>query len=408
MFKLSSIFREGSEEYLIIPAVKQFLQENEIPFNSNAEKKVLLDSIEAFANSSAAAEEKVSNWLDTVLREGIREIQIERFELTSEMEILFSSDAEITKYLSSFLTAGLVPHFCGNDYSGEYYQFFKFDLENAAHGHMIRLYFCKKMQYAENKNGVLTSRVVDFPIIVEVYLDFGWYCIRYKNRSSLFKYDAENGYTVHSLRISMQKEIKQIDAWIHSKFHLEKLSVPENSRQIRQKLFTLLDRYTHTPQQISTAMDNKSADIQNLIQRVIDICDLHSDATDNITEDIKTLVEKYLSVYWPDSKIFTNDRAAYPIHLSVKDEESSQVDQWAGFNRPLQMCAVFFDNKKMLYKQKSCEAIQFNWKRENASENDDVFFPVKIYEHHGRCCFKFSKYTSVEDIENVLFAIIDA
>ena len=95
------------------------------------------------------------------------------------------------------------------------------------------------------------------------------------------------------------------------------------------------------------------------------------------------------------------------IHLSAQDEESSQVDQRAGLNKPLQSRAVFFDNKRIPYQKKPCESIQFFWKKLRDT-GSDVSFPVKIYENKGRGLFKFSKYTAKEDIENVLFSIIDA
>ena len=94
------------------------------------------------------------------------------------------------------------------------------------------------------------------------------------------------------------------------------------------------------------------------------------------------------------------------IHLSAQDEESSQVDQRAGLNKPLQSRAVFFDNKRIPYQKKPCESIQFFWKKLRDT-GSDVSFPVKIYENKGRGLFKFSKYTADGDVQYKLVTYDD-
>lgn len=103
-------------------------------------------------------------------------------------------------------------------------------------------------------------------------------------------------------------------------------------------------------------------------------------------EDVSNTVEKYLSINWKDKKVFMQDRDAYPIRISATDEEESKVEQTAALTEPLQMKAVFFDNKKMLYKSKSCDGVSFRWKRKNVVGGQNQYFSVRItISSKGEC-----------------------
>lgn len=406
MFRLSSIFRDVNEEYLVIPAIWQFFKQEGIKPNSSWDKENMLSEIESYANSDTNAEKRVQEWLDSIIVEGIKEIQIEFRPIKKEMAAHFHSADQIKTRLNAHLSPDLKRHLCGNSYSHNKYQFVKYKLENGAHGRVAHMYFCKKVHFAENKAGKLTVKVVDYPIIAQYYFDRSWLCIRFKARTGLYEFK-ESGYDTTSVRISASTETNTVLKAVENMLELEPLPREQNSIQIRRKLFILLDRYTHTPKEIEAAIDARKKDINDVITNTFNICQLEEGALPNVKDDVFNLMEKYFSIYWPDTSVFIQDREAYPIHLSAKDEESSQVDQRAGLNKPLQSRAVFFDNKRMLYQQQSCESIQFCWKKKSESGAQNSF-PVKIYEDKGRCLFKFSRYTKEEDIENVLFSIIDA
>lgn len=125
--------------------------------------------------------------------------------------------------------------------------------------------------------------------------------------------------------------------------------------------------------------------------------------------DIKNLAEKYLSITWSDKNIFIKDREAYPTRLSATDEEESKIDQSAAtIDDPLQSKEVFFDNKRMLQNQKRCEGLTLIWKRRDRTYYSDPAFPVRFSEKGGTCTLSFKKYVAEEDIQHVLFAIINA
>jgi len=174
-----------------------------------------------------------------------------------------------------------------------------------------------------------------------------------------------------------------------------------------------MDEYSSTPNEIAKVMQNNrdkikeiSAAIQSLC-KVPDKCNIPDLMMKDVDEDILNVVEKYLSINWSDKNIFIQDRDAYPIKLSATDEEESKVEQSAGLEEPLQTKALFFDNKKMIYKSKQCDGIVLRWKRKTTLRSKESFFKVRIFVNpKGNCVFKFSEYTSKEDIENVIFSII--
>ena len=63
----------------------------------------------------------------------------------------------------------------------------------------------------------------------------------------------------------------------------------------------------------------------------------------------------------------------------------------------------------MLYKNRKCEGVTFMWKRSLKQNFPNKYFTVIISsDKEGKCVFKFREYTSMEDIENVLFSIINS
>jgi hypothetical protein len=142
---------------------------------------------------------------------------------------------------------------------------------------------------------------------------------------------------------------------------------------------------------------------------IMQMCSLPEQFQRKVETDIQNLIEKYLSITWPDKSVFSHDRDAYPIRLSATDEEESKVDQSsATSNEPLQSKEVFFDNKRMLENQRQCDNLTLIWKRTSRIYYSESTFPVRLSEKGGKCTLSFKKYVAEEDILNVLFALIEA
>ena len=110
---------------------------------------------------------------------------------------------------------------------------------------------------------------------------------------------------------------------------------------------------------------NDKKELNNLVVSEIleDICEIDEQYKDDLEADVLNLVEKYLSISYPDKSIFIDGRDAYPLKIIATDEEESHLEQASGLERPLQSKAIFFDNKKMMQKNRKCDGVIFSFEK---------------------------------------------
>ena len=78
MFKIPASFRDDYENYLVMHSMKNFLLSNGVVPKYTMSRANLVNQIEEFANESDENLEIVLDWLDEVLKEGIKHIHIRR------------------------------------------------------------------------------------------------------------------------------------------------------------------------------------------------------------------------------------------------------------------------------------------------------------------------------------------
>lgn len=168
----------------------------------------------------------------------------------------------------------------------------------------------------------------------------------------------------------------------------------------------MLERYTKTPIEIIDLIDAKKTEIDAVTKAVMyQICNLREAYDEDVRSNIQNMVEKYFSISYPNKQIFIKDREAYPLRLNATDEEDSKVEQTAAMEEPLQSKAIFFDNKKMLQKNQTCDGVTFMFARLNTMYFSRQF-KVRIVVDKDCCMLKFTEYTMEEDIVHVLFSLI--
>lgn len=87
MFSIPYTFASEDESYITIPALRRFAKEKrEENFRISADRPQLIEDIENYANQSEEKKEEVLDWLDKVLVEGIKEIQIKYLDDTSPVD----------------------------------------------------------------------------------------------------------------------------------------------------------------------------------------------------------------------------------------------------------------------------------------------------------------------------------
>ena len=160
--KLPNIIANPNEEYVTIPALKTFIKANGITV-SKEEKATYIQAISEYADQSSEAKELVVTWIDEVIKEGIKEIQVANIPISSELEMRVSSPRAIQSYLKQFVSV-TIPHLTGNEY-GNNYSLVRADVQSNEHGNFISLLFCRMLRYHDIQKG--HGGIVEYPVFVD-------------------------------------------------------------------------------------------------------------------------------------------------------------------------------------------------------------------------------------------------
>jgi len=410
MLTIPATYYNNNEDYITLTAIRSFMRNHpEGKFKVSLPREELLDSIIDFGNQNDSNSETVLNWIDAVLQEGIKDIYLQYAPISEEMQLLFTSKSGIENYLDTYRNKTLNHHVCMNTYGQQYILVSALYIENSKR---ITFVYCRKLHVHDKKNR--TTKEIDYPVIADYFLDSAWLLIRAKPRSNLYIFNPDGFDIEEAESTTTEKEIRLVSSLVGKILQVQKESKSFISAQLKNKIFNLLHAYSNTPTEIAKVMEEKKSEIQDIANNIQTLCtvpnycNISQSMAKDIKEDISNIIEKYLSINWKDKNIFIKDRMAYPVKLSATDEEESKVEQSAALEEPLQTKALFFDNKKMLYKSKQCDGVVFQWKRKNPENFLRDSFAVRIFVNQkGHCVFKFSEYTAKEDIENVVFSIIN-
>lgn len=413
MLKIPETYYKNNEDYITIPKIKEFMRQHpDENFKESLQREQLLDSIIAFGNKSDTNTEQVLCWIDEAIQEGIKDVNLQSFSLSETTSMMVRDINKANRFLQSYIDKNCKKHICQNQYD-ENYKLIEATAVNSNFGIKLIFVFCKKLHMHDKKNQ--RTRVIDYPVTSEYYVDGQWLIVRAKPRSNLYIFNPDGFDIENAVSTTTEKEIKNIVKKTCSILGLENSDSRTASITLKNKVFNLLYKYTHTPAEIADIMDDRKESISNLSKNIQAICSVEGKCSipenviADIDKDINNMVEKYMSINWSTKDIFIKDRDAYPVKLNATDEEESKVEQSAALREPLQTKAIFFDNKKMLYKSKRCDGVVFQWKRMNRLPTLKESFSVRIsVDEKGNCNFKFPEYTAKEDIENVIFSIIES
>lgn len=90
MFEMPLMFFEEGEGFITLPALKKFTKDiGKKEFRTTEDRATLLRNIEKFANESSANEEIVLSWIDSILKEGIKEVHVRLLDISLEKKGFF-------------------------------------------------------------------------------------------------------------------------------------------------------------------------------------------------------------------------------------------------------------------------------------------------------------------------------
>ena len=402
MFSVPYTFANEDESYITIPALKRFAREKKNEdLKTTVDRPQLLQDIENYANQSPENEAEVLDWLDQVLVEGIKDVQIKLIDDESFTTSFIDQDEFVEKVLEPLIVNKTNRHL--NKGYTESLGVFRYEITNeSVFGRKIRLYMGKLLCTFDKKHGAAT---VPYPIAVDVYCDAGIIVARAKSKSGLYKYE-EDFVLEKATPTKSEKETAAAIKWVAEKLVLNTRKSFEAETVFKSRLYDMLEKYTKTPTEIINLMDAKKTEIDGVVETVMhQICNLRAAYREDVKSNVLNMVEKYFSISYPNNQIFIKDREAYPLKLNATDEEDSKVEQTAALEEPLQSKAIFFDNKKMLQKSRACDGVTFIFARLNTMYCSRQF-KVKIVVNKDYCMLKFTEYTMEEDIIHVLFSLI--
>lgn len=401
MFDILPAFKNENEGYITIPAMKHFLKSKNLKIGED--RSDMLTSILEYAYKSQHNENDVLIWLDSVLREGQKEIHVKRIRLNRKTEELFSSDEKVEALFNPH-EKDSTNHVSTFSYSPTF-SYIKHEISNTKIGQQYSVILGKQL-YCQNPD--FTHRVIPYIVIIDIYPDISFIIGRAKPKANLYKYDGKAFDPEQHRAIEAGNLIEEAITKVVDLLGCEELKKAEAVSFFGNSLYNIVEEYTQTPDEIRDILETKQEMLNDLVRTYqTEFCLNSVDNHLDVTSDVRNLAEKYLSVNWPDTDIFTRGRRAYPTKLSATDEEESKVDQRSGLEKPLQSKSIFFDNKRTLEKNRSCDSAQFCYNRANTKYfGPDFKVAITISRTKNYITVKFPDYTQEEDIQDVLLEVI--
>lgn len=398
-------YKSKNEDYITIPVLKKFIKENIDPQRniSSFNKEDCWKNVESFAEESEHNKEIVFSWIDNIMGEGIQESYIYSRICDPTVSARISNENAFESFIAKDLSFNANSHLCENHYDSNL-SLVRATLENGKNA-FVRLLFCKKLYYHEEKNSAITKSIY-YPIVAEYYFRRGWLVIKAKSRSNLYEYTEVFNDTTPST--TTKKQAEKVLERVERIFNIHGDDKKKDSHSLKMKVFKFLDSLVKTPPEIQEILDSLSEQMDSISGNIAEYCSVNDGRVNDVKDDIKNLFEKHISINYSDINVFKKGKAAYPIKLSATDEEETKVETTAARNEPLQTKAAFFDSKKILYNQQSCEGLTLMWKRKSQDFFSEEYIPVKIRVGiSGECVISFRKFTAKEDIDDVIWTVVN-
>lgn len=405
MSVVPEFYKSKNEDYFTMPVLRKFIKENINAQQavSSLNKEDCWKNVESFAEESDHNKEIVFSWIDDTMGEGIQQSYIFSRICDSMVSAKISSKKGLENFISPYLTFNSNRHLCEKQYDSTL-SLVRATLENGKND-FVRLLFCKKLYYREAKNAAVTKSIY-YPIVVEYYFRSGWLVIKAKSKSNLYEYTEVFNDSTPST--TTKKQVENVLERVEQIFNIHGDDKKKDSHILKIKVFKFLDSLVKTPPEIQEILDSLSEQMDSISDNIAEFCSVNDGKINDVKDDIKNLFEKHISINYSDINVFKKGKVAYPIRLSATDEEETKVETTAARNEPLQTKAAFFDSKKILYNQQSCEGLTLMWKRKSQDFFSEEYIPVKIgVGISGECVISFRKFTVKEDIDDVIWTIVN-
>jgi len=397
-------FKDRNESYLVLSKIHEFCKENNVPL-IGTDKVELTQAIINFAKIDGIKEAKVCNWLEETLKEGIKKVMITkvvnirglRNKNKEDWEKLIKSSFGVKK--SNDIIRGVHSgdiELCGYEFN---------EIEGKVD--IISLNFSILLK--EQKTRESNYKTIIYPIHIDIYLKNGYIVGRGKSKGLLFKFkrDDEDLETYES--VNYEKLIRETFKKVYLSLNIQQEGIQSCNHTFKSSIHFMIDECTKTPPEIMVKLIEEEECRKNFVKEFFSRKSINLLDNENYIDalkDIEIFMEKYISINSPNKEIFTFNRYAYPTQIAATDEDFSSVEESSVEDTPLQCTSIFFDNKKLIEKQKKCDNVSFTFKREAKTYFPNKKFPVILEVKKGYVYVDFRQYVLEEDIKNVLSRII--
>jgi len=394
--------RSERESYIVRPVLQKFCKEHGLKTTENRDN--LLNNVLEYATQSDDNKSYVANWVDNILKQGIKHIYLRKIYSKTNELIMLQNENLCQKILQeAFADCPMKPIIFSETTENLIMKNYKCKIED---GIVVSISFTFSQLLLENKNFDGTADRIIYPIFVDIDLVNDYVIGKAKSKSNIYYCNPANTI-VETSRVTTEELILKAIDFVVEKTSLVLEDKERSNSGFKNSLYNILKAFTFTPQEIQHKIDEFNEDLDEFIQ--ITFSRLNIDLQTNLEKaknDLNIFLEKYISINYPDPEIFTRDREAYPIKLMATDSEFTRIEEVSIRKEPLQCKEKFFDNKKSTELERTCDRIALCYNRINPTYFGNIPYIVKLEVKKGYCAVKFESYVEEEDINNVLSRVI--
>ncbi|NFF11875.1 hypothetical protein FDA95_06480 [Clostridium botulinum] len=395
-----------NDDYITLPRIRKFCKENNL---GNVEFKISgIKKIESFGSSSVENECKVNEWLDVIVKEGIKYSYIRKIK-ENEKSKMFSSEVYWKEFIKKKFQHKEMKHVNEAKFN------------NKLEIHNLKLYkeqhIVRKVTFnlgilvyeiKNNKNESPSLNKIIYPIFVDLNVSKNIFEIRLKSKSKIYIIKSDKGDTTERLgeKVTTDKMACKVIEFLRNElvFDLEDFNISKNL--FFSSYYELLNSLTDTPVAILGKIDTKREVADYFAKNIFSKLNLNNNYINMAKEDLYIWLEKFISLSEPDKDIFIKDKDGYPIKLIATDSDDTKVEETSADMEPLQTKPSFFDHKKILQREKLCDGMSLAFSREETLYYGEKPFLAIIFYKNGFGVTNFPQYVEEGDIQNVLSRII--
>jgi len=382
------------DEYINLAETKKFLKDNKLQTCSF--KIEGIKRIEEFALSN---EEKVLNWIDKTIKQGIKYCYV----------------AKIDNGLYKFKNIHLCQEFINEyfkDTKVEYLNYAKFEpklkiykidyVEENSIIKMININLGLLVYERRKKDGNYIYEKIKYPIFANIDIIKNILEIRLKSKAQIYEIERNGDKEYAGKNITVDNMAVQVLGILEKMIEIDVDVSLVNKNDYFKAYYRILESITKTPQEIVNIIDNSREQLVNFAKEYFGNLSLDSGHFNIAVEDLAIWLEKYISLSIKNKNIFIEENDGYPIQLMATDSDDTRVEETSPKKEPLQTKPSYFDHKKILMKEKSCDGLTLAFNRLDKLYYGNEPYAVKMFFKRGFGVINFPEYVEEGDIQNVL------